>query len=55
MEVRLWYRLAVQEILQNIESQGFGKVEAIIPPLLMEETSLTGHPAARIARKEGTQ
>lgn len=55
VEVRLWYRLAVQEILQNIESQGFGKVEAIIPPLLMEETSLTGHPAARIARKEGTQ
>jgi hypothetical protein len=37
VEVRLWYRIAVQDILQNIESQGLGKVDVIIPPLLLKE------------------
>ncbi|MDR0529006.1 MAG: hypothetical protein LBG69_05280 [Zoogloeaceae bacterium] len=38
VEVRLWYRLAVQDILKNIESQNLGKIDAIIPPLLLRET-----------------
>jgi hypothetical protein len=37
IEVRLWYRIAVQDILENIERQGLGKVEAIVPPLLLQE------------------
>jgi hypothetical protein len=36
--VRLWYRLALQDILENIERQGLGKVDAVVPPLLLEET-----------------
>lgn len=40
VEARLWYRLAVQEILQNIESQELGKVDAIIPPLMLEEAKI---------------
>lgn len=50
VRVRLWYRLAFQEILENIQSQGGGKVEAIIPPLNIAET--TGNlriPPQRIA------
>ncbi|MDR2624702.1 MAG: cytochrome c family protein [Zoogloeaceae bacterium] len=35
VEIRLWYRLAVQDILENIERQKLGKVAAIIPPLLL--------------------
>ena len=39
VRVRLWYRLAFQDILKNFESQGRGKVEVVIPPLTMAETS----------------
>ena len=38
VRVRLWYRLAFQDILKNFESQGRGKVEVVIPPLTMAET-----------------
>jgi hypothetical protein len=38
IEVRLWYRIALQDILENIERQGLAKVEGVIvPPLLLEE------------------
>ncbi|MDR2093106.1 MAG: hypothetical protein LBP58_07315 [Azoarcus sp.] len=37
VDVRLWYRIAVQDILRNIENQGLGKVDVIIPPLLLKE------------------
>lgn len=39
VRVRLWYRLAFQDILKNFESQGRGKVEAIIPPLSIAEAA----------------
>lgn len=39
VRARLWYRLAFQDILKNFESQGPGKVEAIIPPLNIAETA----------------
>jgi hypothetical protein len=38
--VRLWYRLAVQPILRNIESQGGGKVAVVSPPWVLEEASV---------------
>lgn len=41
VEVRLWYRIAVQDILKNIESQGLGKIDVIIPPLLLKEVRHT--------------
>ncbi|MDR1648085.1 MAG: hypothetical protein LBR88_08650 [Zoogloeaceae bacterium] len=38
VEVRLWYRIALQDILENIERQGLAKVGGVIvPPLLLEE------------------
>ncbi|MDR0564965.1 MAG: hypothetical protein LBG78_08555, partial [Azoarcus sp.] len=46
VKARLWYRLAVQDILKNIESQGLGKVEAIIPPVMLKEASLSHTLAA---------
>lgn len=39
IEVKLWYRLAFQEILENIERQGLGPVKAIIPPVLLATTT----------------
>lgn len=38
VRVQLWYRLAFQDILKNIESQGEGKVDLVIPPLSIAET-----------------
>ncbi|MDR2030687.1 MAG: cytochrome c family protein [Azoarcus sp.] len=50
VDVRLWYRLAVQDILENIPRQGLGNVDGIIiPPLLMEEASYTALPRAQSA------
>jgi hypothetical protein len=46
VEVRLWYRLAVQDILKNIESQGLGKVDVIVPPLLLKEVNQKARPHA---------
>lgn len=40
VEVRLWYRIAVQDILENIERQGLGKVDAIVPPVLLQEVKM---------------
>jgi hypothetical protein len=41
VEVRLWYRIALQDILENIERQGLAKVGGVIvPPLLLEETKV---------------
>lgn len=53
IKVRLWYRLALQDILENIERQGLGRVDAVIPPVLLQEASLTV-PAQgqRLAAKE---
>lgn len=45
VEVKLWYRLAFQEILENFEQQGLGKVDVVIPPVLMTE--------ARVANGKG--
>lgn len=39
VEVKLWYRLAFQEILDNIERQGMGRVQAIIPPVLLASST----------------
>jgi hypothetical protein len=39
VETRLWYRIALQDILENIERQNLGKVEAILPPLLLKEAN----------------
>lgn len=56
VRTRLWYRLAFQGILKNFESQGPGKVDAIIPPLAIAEA---GHEftvplrARQGARKQG--
>lgn len=48
VRVRLWYRLAFQEILQNIDRQGLGNTAGvIIPPLLMQEATATV-PSARV-------
>ncbi|MDR0717896.1 MAG: cytochrome c family protein [Azoarcus sp.] len=45
VDVRLWYRLAVQDILKNITSQGMANVDGvIIPPLLLEEARYTAVP-----------
>ncbi|MDR2688312.1 MAG: hypothetical protein LBB76_00970 [Azoarcus sp.] len=41
VEVRLWYRIALQDILENIQRQDLGNVNVIIPPLLLEEASLS--------------
>ncbi|MDR1064354.1 MAG: hypothetical protein LBL48_10590 [Azoarcus sp.] len=46
VDVRLWYRMAVQDILKNIENQGLSKVDAIIPPLLLKEVRHTGAAGA---------
>ncbi|MDR0736445.1 MAG: cytochrome c family protein [Zoogloeaceae bacterium] len=41
LEVRLWYRIALQDILENIERQGLAKVGGVIvPPLLLEEAKV---------------
>ena len=57
VEVRLWYRIAVQDILKNIESQGLGKVDVVIPPLLLNEAVFNSPPppanAAAPAIKKG--
>ncbi|MDR3214086.1 MAG: hypothetical protein LBT71_09275 [Azoarcus sp.] len=54
VDVRLWYRIAVQDILKNIENQGLGKVDVVLPPLLLKEVrhevaprALSAHDAAR--------
>ncbi|MDR2365368.1 MAG: cytochrome c family protein [Zoogloeaceae bacterium] len=39
VEIRLWYRIALQDILENIERQNLGKVGVILPPLLLKEAS----------------
>ncbi|MDR2164920.1 MAG: cytochrome c family protein [Zoogloeaceae bacterium] len=36
---RLWYRIALQDILENIERQNLGKIDVILPPLLLKEAS----------------
>ncbi len=41
VEVRLWYRLALQDIVQNIRDKFDAGFHAIIPPVLMEETTVT--------------
>jgi hypothetical protein len=54
VDVRLWYRIAVQDILKNIENQNLGKVDAIIPPLLLKEvrhTATAGTTAASAVRR----
>lgn len=53
VSAKLWYRLAFQEILANIEEQGGGKVKVVIPPLLIAENSGTLRvPAtARLAKE----
>lgn len=38
VEVKLWYRIAFQEILENFERQKLGKLDVVIPPVLMAET-----------------
>jgi hypothetical protein len=38
ISVKLWYRLAFQEILANIAEQRRGKVDVVIPPLLIAQT-----------------
>lgn len=47
VRARLWYRLAFQEILQNSESQGLGKLDVVIPPLLMSEARSEAHSEIR--------
>lgn len=39
-QVRLWYRLAHQELLRNIEVTGAPVPEIIVPPVLMTEAAL---------------
>ncbi|MDR1889612.1 MAG: hypothetical protein LBQ81_09595 [Zoogloeaceae bacterium] len=39
VRARLWYRIALQDIVENIERQGLGKVDVILPPLLIAESS----------------
>lgn len=57
VRVRLWYRLAFQDILKNFESQGEGKVDAIIPPLSIAETRgelrVPARPASTSIKKGG--
>lgn len=36
IRARLWYRLAFEPILENIERQGLGEIKVIIPPVLMQ-------------------
>lgn len=38
VRARLWYRLAFEEILENIERQNDTKLAVVIPPLLMAES-----------------
>ena len=49
VRVRLWYRLAFQDILKNFESQGPGKVDVVIPPLNIAETTGELRIPARVA------
>ena len=39
VSARLWYRLAFQEILANLESQTGNRVDVVIPPLRLAESS----------------
>jgi hypothetical protein len=39
VRAKLWYRIALQDIVDNIERQGLGKVDVILPPLLLQEAS----------------
>ncbi|MDR1423616.1 MAG: hypothetical protein LBI92_03280 [Azoarcus sp.] len=56
VDVRLWYRIAVQDILKNIESQGLGKkVDVILPPLLLEEARFVGAARASVVRRAGDE
>jgi hypothetical protein len=55
VEVRLWYRIAFQEILENFERQKLGKVTAVIPPVLMAETSAEISHPPRLASTSGNQ
>lgn len=46
VHVRLWYRLAHQELLRNIEVTGAETPRATVPPVLMTEATLaTGRPS----------
>jgi hypothetical protein len=48
VEVRLWYRIALQDILENIERQRLAKVGGVIvPPLLLEEAKVNLEGGAR--------
>lgn len=42
VEVKLWYRLGFQEILENLEEAGMPAVRAVIPPVLMTQATLKG-------------
>ncbi|MDR2164873.1 MAG: hypothetical protein LBO79_04430 [Zoogloeaceae bacterium] len=42
VEVRLWYRIALQDILENIARQNLGRVDVVIPPLLLKEVRSSG-------------
>ncbi|HNU64153.1 MAG TPA: multiheme c-type cytochrome [Thiobacillaceae bacterium] len=58
VQARLWYRIAFQEILDNVKEEGLGDhTDVIIPPLLMATSETVSMPAARLAvltdRSEG--
>lgn len=54
VEVKLWYRLGFQEILENVEAVGLPALQAVIPPVLMRQAQLHETlPRALAARREG--
>ena len=46
VEVRLWYRIALKEILENVRTQVDPEFDAPIPPVVIGETKLMLFPAA---------
>lgn len=50
VKAQLWYRIAFQEILENIkEEQGSDLTGVIIPPLLLQEAEVVAAPSVRVA------
>lgn len=57
IEAKLWYRIAFQEILENISEQGMGDMTGVVIPRLLiaevQTTSVHGSVATADAKKTG--
>jgi hypothetical protein len=50
VQAKLWYRIAFQEVLENIKEEEMGDpTGVIIPPMMIAEAQAASAPSARVA------